>query len=226
MAETIESFVSKLQADGVEAGRQEADRIRDEARKEAEKIVADAREQAEEIVADAKAQAGKEQERSRTELRLAARDAMGRLRSTLSEAIRGVLATAAESTLGDVEFIQGLVRDLVLQYAKSDTGETEEINVHLSKEACEKLADAAIRDLREAGDKAGARLNLHATLERAGFEYRVDDATVEVTVESVVELLSEMVSPRLREIVRAAAEQNADDAQAGESESPEGGEES
>ncbi len=225
MAETIESFVSKLQADGVEAGRQEADRIRDEARKEAEKIVADAREQAGKIVADAKEQAEKELERSRTELRLAARDAMGRLRSTLGEAIRSVLATSAENTLQDVEFVQGLVRDLVLQYAKSDTGETEEIDVHLSAEACEKLADAAIRDLREAGDQAGAHVNLHATLQRAGFEYRVDDATVEVTVESVVDLLSGMVSPRLREIVRAAAEQNDDDAQSGESEDAGGGEE-
>ena len=42
MAHTVESFVDALRTDGVEAGRQEAERIRQEAQQEAERIRSEA----------------------------------------------------------------------------------------------------------------------------------------------------------------------------------------
>jgi len=51
MTETIESFVTKLRTEGVQQGKQEAERIRMEAQKDAESVLAGARSQAEKIVA-------------------------------------------------------------------------------------------------------------------------------------------------------------------------------
>ena len=52
---------------------------------------------------------------------------------------------------------------------------------------------------------SGTGIELHGSLAGSGFEYRVSDGTVEVTVESVVEMLSELVGPEVREIVARAA---------------------
>jgi len=43
-------------------------------------------------------------------------------------------------------------------------------------------------------------------LAEAGFEYQVQDANVEVTRTAVVETLSDLVSPRLREMLAKATE--------------------
>ena len=47
-------------------------------------------------------------------------------------------------------------------------------------------------------------IDLAGTLRQAGFEYNAGGATIEVTLESVVAVLSEMFSPRLREILATA----------------------
>jgi len=54
MADSIETFVQKLQAEGVQAGRDEAQKLVDEARTEAEGIVAQAGEQAKRITSQAR----------------------------------------------------------------------------------------------------------------------------------------------------------------------------
>ena len=41
MGETIEAFIEKLQTDGVEAGQEAADKIRNEAEQQANQIVAE-----------------------------------------------------------------------------------------------------------------------------------------------------------------------------------------
>ena len=57
MAESIESFVAKLQAEGVQAGKDAAEKIREEARQQAREIVQHARSEADKIIAEARSQA-------------------------------------------------------------------------------------------------------------------------------------------------------------------------
>ena len=57
---------------------------------------------------------------------------------------------------------------------------------------------------REAGDGARESIDLKSTLQEAGFEYEVNNAVVEVTLDSVVETLAALVGPRLREIIDRA----------------------
>ena len=89
MAESIEAFVSKLQEEGVQAGRQAAEKLRAEAQQQGDEIIRQAEIQAEEITADAKAQAESNLAKANTELKLAARDAVLRLRETLSRVVEG-----------------------------------------------------------------------------------------------------------------------------------------
>jgi vacuolar-type H+-ATPase subunit E/Vma4 len=195
MADTIESFVSKLQAEGVDAGKKKARQLQDEAARNAEKIEADAHAKAEKIIADAKKEAENNLARGRTELQLAARDTALQLRETLSAALQSVLAAKTRETLADSEFVKQVLVEVVRSYAEADTAGGK-VKVNLSEDMHNKLADWAMQEL--------SQVELEGTLKQAGFEYTVSGATVEVTVDSVVESLSALVSPKLRETLEDA----------------------
>ena len=92
MAETIETFVAKLQAEGVEAGKQQAQALREEAEKQAKDTLDQAGKQAEKIIAEAKTQAQEILARGKTDLELAARDAALRLQQAIERALASLLA--------------------------------------------------------------------------------------------------------------------------------------
>ena len=197
MAETIESFVAKLQTEGVEAGQQAAEKLRGEARQDAETIVADATAEAKKIVADATAEAESILARSQTELKLAARDAAMRLRDALGRALSAALARGVEQKLGETDFLGNLLHELVMLYCKSDAAGGKTIRIDVPESMRNALTHWAVTEIGCDGSKH-VTIDLKGTLKQAGFEYTVAGATVEVTVDSVVDVLSELVGPSIR----------------------------
>ncbi len=206
MADSIESFVSKLQDEGVEAGKKEAEKIRAEARDEADRIVTEAQEKAEKICQDAERDAEDTRQRGRTDLQLAARDTVLRLRETLERALETVLVHGTETSLGDVEFLKGLIHDVVMQYAQADQKGETSVKIRVSDEAKDQLTEWCRQQLAPQAQEAGAAADIQGALAEAGFEYQVRDANVEVTQASVVETLQDLVSPRLRDMLAKATE--------------------
>jgi hypothetical protein len=207
MAESLESFVAKLQAEGVQAGRQAAEKIRDEAQAQAKQIVAQARKEAEGIVAQAQGRAKGELDRARTELKLAARDAALRLRDALNKALRAVLAQGAKAALSDTEFLSKTIHDLAVLYAQADLEGRSGLDVRVSPESWKKLSTWALHEVADQALRTSKRtINLTGTLQQEGFELHVAGSTIEVTLESVVNALAELVSPALREVLESALE--------------------
>jgi vacuolar-type H+-ATPase subunit E/Vma4 len=207
MADSIESFVNKLQNEGVEAGRKEAETIRADAQKEADRIVKEAEEKAEKIRQDAERDAEDTRQRGRTDLELAARDTVLRLRETLNRALRTVLVRGTEESLRDTDFLKGLIHDVVMQYAQADQEGKTSVEVRVSDEAIDDLTEWCRQQLAPEAQDAGAAVDIKGTLAEAGFEYQVQDANVEVTQTSVVETLQDLVSPRLRDMLAKATEE-------------------
>lgn len=204
MPDTIESFVARLQTEGVQSGREEARKIIEQARREAEQIIGQADQQAERIVADARKQAETELARGRTELKLAARDALLHLRSALNRALEAVLRKAAAPVLRDDQFLRQLLHDLVLRYAQADIERTAHMDIRVSPEMYAKLSDWAISEIRGRSDSHDLGLDLRGELQAAGFEYNISGGTVEVTTDSVVEVLARMIGPRLGDLLDAS----------------------
>lgn len=205
MAQSIEAFVQKLQAEGVQAGKDAADRLRAEAQAEGERIVADARRRAEQIVADADAQARRTAEQQQHELELAARDAVLRLREAVGTAVAQLLRHQAGEVLADRQFLAKLIHDVVTQYAHDDAHREVTVEVRVNKDTADALADWAVSYLGHAhADGKRADIDLKGTLQGVGFEYTAGESTVEVTAESVVAVLQEHMTPRLREILDRA----------------------
>ena len=205
MAENIESFVAKLQAEGVEAGQKEAQKIKERAEKEAAEIIDQAKTQAEQIIAKARQERESLLEKTQTELQLAARDTALRLREALNRALEALLHQAVEKQLSDMEFLGNLLHDLVMLYARSDLAKGETLEINLQPDVREKLVDWAIKVIgEEALERSHPSIDLKGTLSEAGFEYRIGEATIEVTEAAVVEALANLVRPQLAEMLRDA----------------------
>lgn len=206
MAHTVQSFVETLKSDGVEAGRKEAERIRSAALQDAEQMLRDAEARARRIVEDAERQREKTLQRTRTDLELAARDTIARLRDVLSHAINRLLTQASATTLDDADFLQELIREVASAYARSDAAGEQIIELNVTRPMERKLTDWAIASFRRREGQAKLSVELHGALATAGFEYKIADGTVEVTPASVVQLLSQIVTPRLQELIAASQE--------------------
>jgi len=201
MAETIETFVDKLQADGVQAGQQAAEKIRAQADQQAQDIIRQAEAKAKEIIAQAEAETENLRTRVRTELELAARDTVLRLQETVTRALRVVLTDAVDEKLTDAEFLQGLLHEMVMQYVQADAGGARRITINLSDQMRRQLLDWAVGILRRDLKNVKTAVEIEGTLSEAGFEYTAAGGTVEVTVDSVTETLSELVAPMVREMI-------------------------
>lgn len=205
MPESIESFVAKLQAEGVQAGQQQADKLRAAAQAEADKILADAHTEGQKIIADAGSQAEGILARGQTELRLAARDTALRLREALGRALKAILAERTRESLADTKFIGALLHEIVLAYAKDLQQRREVMTINVPAEQRDKLKDWAFAEIgQQAVDGVRGVFNLRTALAEAGFEYTISGRTVEVTTESVTAALSELLSPALRELLAEA----------------------
>jgi V/A-type H+-transporting ATPase subunit E len=202
MADTIEVFVEKLQQEGVEAGRAEAEKIRREAEEQARQIVEQAEAKAKKILADAQTESDQVKSRGETDLKLAARDIVTQLRDTLSRVIDTVLAAAVKDQLSDADLLKQLLLQTVQQYVDADI--KGEMEVSVSREMREKLAGWALEKFHPKDGSRGVSVGLHDSLNAAGFEYRITEGTIEITEAAVVELLSGMVGPRFRELVSSA----------------------
>ena len=201
MPESIESFVKKLQSEGVEAGKVAAEKIRKDARREAEKILADAKAGAEQIVAKAESDAKRQLSRAQDELELAVRDAILKLGEALVDVLSVMLAGRVEKKLSEPDYIGEIMREVIIAYAKADAMQAPRIEINITKKMRDTLKDCALQDFFQNLQGDPDKLDLKFAFSKAGFEYKIHGATVEVSPDSVAELLSEMVNPDLQEII-------------------------
>ncbi|MCS7237243.1 MAG: hypothetical protein NZ899_03130 [Thermoguttaceae bacterium] len=207
MAQTIDSFISRLRAEGVDAAKKEAEEIKRQAQQEAEEILRSARAEAERILAETERQRKITLERTRTDLELAARDVVGYLRATLNKALTALLAKAVEAAFSDPEFLRQLILQVVREYAAADLRQQAPLTIRIPADAQEKLRDWLLVQFHQlAGTSKSADFapEVVATLNKAGFEYKVSAGTVEVTSDSVVQLLKEILTPELQGIIDKA----------------------
>ena len=139
-----------------------------------------------------------------TELELAARDVVFRLRAALNRVLEAIIVSEIRDKLPNTDFLSRTLHDLVLAYAAADIGGGQTMLINVSPKLQGELADWAVDMMHKHAQEAGMRIDLQGTLESAGFEYTVKGATVEVTLQSVTESICELVSPRIREVIEQA----------------------
>ncbi len=115
----IQELTSKLYSEGVEKGREEADKIVAAAHAQREKILNEAKAKAEEIIAVAEKEAAEIKKHTEAELKLYASQSSAALKSEIINLVTDKLATMnVKAATADKFFMQQLIVELVKNWAE------------------------------------------------------------------------------------------------------------
>ena len=168
MENKLQQLTQKLYDEGLEKGRAEADKLVADAKAEARKIVAEARAEAEEIVKKAEAKAEDVSKNTMTEISLAGKQAVGRIKSEIASLIIAkATARGVKEAVVDPAFIKEMLVAVAKNWNGSDSGKVE--LQALLPEAdffrANRQFIIARRAVKEIAVWFGSRLTLHLTVE-------------------------------------------------------------
>lgn len=203
MSTELRSLLERLQRDGVDAGRQQADLAVQQAQQEAGRIVAAARAEAERIVAAARAEADATEARTRSKLQQAARDLLLVVGQRIESVVRQIVAERTAQVL-DGPTVLRLVTTLIEQFVARGRGASS-LDVLVGEEQRHVLTEAVLSALR-AKLQQGVTLHVRPGLGH-GFLVRMGDGGVthDFTAAAIAEALADLVTPQIAAIVLAAA---------------------
>lgn len=207
MPTDIESFVKTLESEGVDAGRKAAEKIEADAQSRADKIIADGKAKADQIIAEANVEAEKIRTRMNSSLELASRDAVYMLREKLTQQLKAILNRNVEQALRDEQTLTNVLREVIPAVAKADANRKLTAEINISDEMKSRLLESSLRELTHSLRNQNVEVEAKYNLAKAGFEFKIEGSTIEVSAESVTALLAEMVDPELREILEKVTEQ-------------------
>ncbi|MBO7312418.1 MAG: hypothetical protein J6U82_06390 [Alistipes sp.] len=192
----LQELTAKLYNDGLEKGRSEAERLLAEAKEQAAKIVADAKAEAEAIAKAAEDRAEDIAKNAMTEITLAGRQALSKIKSEIAEAvIMKSTGAAVKSATMDATF----VKDMLLAVANNWNAQTVDVSLValLSEEKRQEL-DAVMQQSAEALAKAGIEVGYSSEVKN-GFKLGEKDGGyyISFTDESFDALLKEYLREKV-----------------------------
>ena len=153
----LQELTQKLYNDGLERGRAEAERLVAEAKESAAQIIADAKAEAEAIVKAAEDRAEDVAKNDMTEIALAGRQSMTKIKAELAEAvIMKTTGAAVKSATMDAAF----VKDMLLAMANNWTSSTVDVSLKAllpeeKRAELDKVMQACVAELAKAGIEVG-----------------------------------------------------------------------
>ena len=192
----LQELTAKLYNDGLEKGRSEAERLLAEAKEQAANIVADAKAEAEAIAKAAEDRAEDIAKNAMTEITLAGRQALSKIKSEIAEAvIMKSTGAAVKSATMDATF----VKDMLLAVANNWNAQTVDVSLValLSEEKRQEL-DAVMQQSAEALAKAGIEVGYSSEVKN-GFKLGEKDGGyyISFTDESFDALLKEYLREKV-----------------------------
>ena len=123
MENKLQQLTQKLYDEGLEKGRADADKLVSEARAEAQKIVAEANARAEEIVRKAQAKAEDVEKNTMTEISLAGKQAVSKIKSEIASLIVAKSTSeGVKSAVVDPAFVKEMLVSVAKNWNGADSG--------------------------------------------------------------------------------------------------------
>lgn len=202
MENKLKELTERLYGEGLEKGRLEADRLVAEAKEKATTILAEANAEAEQIVKKAEAKAADIEKNSMTEITLAGREAVAKIKNELATAIIAKSSTAAvKAATVDAEF----VKKMLLEVAKNWSGASEQVSLKALLPAAleaefSKVFEASTKELLAAGIEVGYSKDV-----KSGFKVGAKDGGyyISFTDESFEALLEEYLREKVSQLLFA-----------------------
>ena len=202
MENKLKELTERLYGEGLEKGRLEADRLVAEAKEKATTILAEANAEAEQIVKKAEAKAADIEKNSMTEITLAGREAVAKIKNELATAIIAKSSTTAvKAATVDAEF----VKKMLLEVAKNWSGASEQVSLKALLPAAleaefSKVFEASTKELLAAGIEVGYSKDV-----KSGFKVGAKDGGyyISFTDESFEALLEEYLREKVSQLLFA-----------------------
>ena len=152
----LQQLTDKLYQEGLEKGRNEAETLIAQAKAEAEKIVAEAEAKAKQIISDAEHKAEDVEKNAMTEIALAGKQAVAKIKSEIETLI---VAKATTEGVKSANLDAAFIKDMLLAIAKNwNNGQKAELAVLLPEAKKAELAksfEAAAKALLSEGIEVG-----------------------------------------------------------------------
>lgn len=195
MDQKIRELTDKIFNEGVEKGREEADKILAEAQKKSMEMLEDARREAEAIRKNA--EKGRDELKSNTtsELKLYTGQTIQALRTSIADTITDkVVSEAVSKSVSDPSFLQGLIAKIVSNWTPGEeivieTADAKALEAFFAKEAKDLLDKGLV--IKEAAGRA-----TEFTIKPQNGSYKIDFGESEL-----VELFKSFLRPRLVEML-------------------------
>ena len=202
MENKLKELTDRLYGEGLEKGRLEADRLVAEAKEKAAAILAEANAEAEQIVKKAEAKAADTEKNSMTEIQLAGRQAVAKIKNELAGVIIAKSSSeAVKAATVDAEF----VKKMLLEVAKNWSGNAEQVSLKALLPAAleaefSKVFEASAKELLAAGVEVGYSKEV-----KSGFKVGAKDGGyyISFTDESFEALLDEYLREKVSQLLFA-----------------------
>ena len=202
MENKLKELTDRLYGEGLEKGRVEADRLVAEAKEKAAAILAEAKAEAEQIVKKAEDKAADTEKNSMTEIQLAGRQAVAKIKSELASVIIAKSSSeAVKAATVDAEF----VKKMLLEVAKNWSGNAEQVSLKALLPAAleaefSKVFEASAKELLAAGVEVGYSKEV-----KSGFKVGAKDGGyyISFTDESFEALLDEYLREKVSQLLFA-----------------------
>ena len=120
----LQELTDKLYNDGLSKGREEGERLLEEARSQAGEIIAKARKEAEDIVSEARRQADDYSQKVKSDLKMAAAQSFQATKSDIENLIIGKFAgEEMKSTLSSADFVKQFLQAIAEKFSTDDASD-------------------------------------------------------------------------------------------------------
>ncbi|HPW45740.1 MAG TPA: hypothetical protein PKU96_05165 [bacterium] len=193
----LAGLIDVLKKDGIARGREEAEKVLNDAKVESARIIYEARTEAELIMNAAAKKSSDTMERLETQLELALRDFKLKAKSELEDLIAiNPLREKVKGVMMDADFLKELISKMMDVFLKGEGAQgAKHISLTVPDELRGKFIGEWINMMRERIDSA---ITLHSELSLFGFKISVDDrGGLRITdADAIVDALKPFITER------------------------------
>ncbi len=196
MTQDMQQLLEKIQRDGVDKAKAEADKILEKANTQARQLLENAKNEAVRTVASARQEAEAFERRAEETIRQSARDTILTVEKAVGQLLGQLLVKNVNCALGNTDLVAGLALEAVRAYLAGNSAVEVAAANKLADALRAKLAAEALNGVRVVTDEATG----------TGFRVRLANGRVEheFTGAAVAETLARQLRPRLAALMKPA----------------------